>query len=376
MAKKKILILTGWLPGGGAERVLIDILRNIDYRLYEVDLALFEKKGELLSEVPPQVNIVEIWGRNSFNYFVAIKSTLHLHNNSLLSKRINGSKLKKDYDVEIAFLEGMPVKLIALRKTKAPKYCWIHTDLSKFQGSKTSFYSNAEEQKCYSKMDKIVCVSENARLGFIAYFQDLENKTITIYNPVDKDSIIRNSVLDLKLKKSRAQTNIVTVGRLHAEKNPDKILQVAELADKEGLDVKFHWVGNGPLFNEIVKKRDEMNLTEKVEFYGFNRNPFPFVRQSDIMLLPSDAEGFGLVLVEAMCLGVPVISTPTAGAKEIIGNNEFGLLSDFSPKSILDAIKRIISDEELKNRLIEAGRRRAEQFSVDNAIKQFYRLID
>ena len=377
MAKKKILILTGWLPGGGAERVLIDILRNIDYGLYDVDLALFEKKGELLSEVPPQVNIIEIWGRNSFNYFAAIKSTLHLHNNILLSKRINGSKLKKDYDAEIAFLEGMPVKLIALRKTEAPKYCWIHTDLSKFQGSKTSFYSNAEEQTSYSKMDKIVCVSENARLGFIACFPDLQNKTITIYNPVDKDSIIsKSSLSDQKLKKTGAQINIVTVGRLHSEKNPDRLLQVAKLADKEGLDVKFHWLGSGPMLDEIVKKRDEAKLTEKIEFYGFNNNPFPYIRQSDIMLLPSDAEGFGLVLVESMCLGVPVISTPTAGAKEIIGNNEFGLLSDFSPESILEAVKRIINDKELKNQLIEAGRKRVEQFSVENAMKHFYRLID
>lgn len=377
MAKKKILILTGWLPGGGAEKVLIDILRNIDYTRYDIDLALFEKKGELLSKVPPQVNIIEIWGRNSFNYFVAIKSTLHLHNNYLLLKRINGSKLKKDYDAEIAFLEGMPVKLIALRKTRAPKYCWVHTDISKFQGSRNSFYNNGEEQKCYNKMDKIVCVSENARRGFISCFEDLKNKTITIYNPVNNESIIRKASLsDHNLKKSGSQINIITVGRLHSEKNPNRLLQVAELADKEGLDVKFHWLGNGPMLDEMMKIRDEKKLTDKVEFYGFKENPYPYIAQADMMVLPSDAEGFGLVLCEAMTLGVPVISTPTAGPKEILGNDKYGLITEFSPQSILESIKRLVSDNVLKDRLIEAGKERIKLYSLENTMQGFHRLVE
>lgn len=377
MAKKKILILTGWLPGGGAEKVLIDILRNIDYTLYDVDLALFEKKGELMKDVPEDVNIIELWGARSVNHFIAIKATLHLHNNYMLSKRVNSRRLRTDYDAEIAFLEGMPVKLIALRKTRASKYCWIHTDLSKFQASKNSFSSNVEEQKCYSKMDKIVCVSENARLGFISCFQDLQNKTITIYNPVDRESILKKASLsDHNLKKSGAQIHIVTVGRLHSEKNPNRLLQVAELADKEGLDVKFHWLGNGPMLDEIIKKRDEKKLKKKIEFYGFKENPYPYIAQADIMVLPSDAEGFGLILCEAMSLGVPVISTPTAGPMEILENDKYGLITDFSPQSILDAIKKLIYDDVLRNKLIEAGRKRVERFSVYNAVEQFYRLVN
>ena len=107
--KKKILILTGWLPGGGAERVLIDILRNIDYVLNDVDLALFEKKGELMKDVPKEVNIIELWGARSLHHFIAIKATLYFHNNHMLSKRINSRRLRTDYDAEIAFLEGIPV---------------------------------------------------------------------------------------------------------------------------------------------------------------------------------------------------------------------------------------------------------------------------
>lgn len=375
MEKKKILILTGWLPGGGAERVLIDILRNIDYTKYDIDLALFEKKGELMKDVPSEVNIIELWGANSLHHFLAIKATLHLHSNYLLSQRINSRRLGKDYDAEIAFLEGMPVKLISMRKTKAPKFCWIHVDLSNFHASKSAFYNSMEEFKSYNSLNKIICVSEDCRKGFISCFPSMEPKTSLLYNPIDKDNIIALSKKDGKLKDSDGKINIVIVARLHSQKNPHRIIEVAELAKKEGLNLKFHWIGNGPLMEELINLRDEKGLTEMISFYGFKENPYPYIAQADMMVLPSDAEGFGLVLCEAMCLGVPVISTPTAGPKEIIGNNEFGILSDFSPESILEAIKTIINDNDLRNKLIEAGRERVDSFSVEQTMSHFNHLI-
>ena len=375
MPKKRILILTGWLPGGGAEKVLIDIFRNIDYTKYDIDLVLFEKKGELLNDVPPEVNIIELWGRNSFNHFIAIKATLHLHNNFLLSKRMNGARLRKDYDAEIAFTEGMPVKLIAMRKTKAPKYCWVHVDLSNFHASKSAFYNSKDEFKSYNSLNKIICVSEDCRKGFISCFPSMESKTSLLYNPIDKDNIIALSKKEGMLKDSDGKVNIVIVARLHPQKNPNRIIDVAALAKKEGLKIKFHWLGNGPLMEEMINLRDEKDLTEMIYFYGFKKNPYPYIAQADIMVLPSDAEGFGLVLCEAMSLGVPVISTPTAGPKEIIGENQFGLITDFNPQSILDAIKKLMFDLELKNRIIEAGKNRVNQFSVYNTMKRFYEII-
>ena len=376
MAKKKILILTGWLPGGGAERVLIDILRNIDYGLYDVDLALFEKKGELMKDVPKEVNIIELWGARSLHHFIAIKATLHLHNNLLLSKRINSRRLRTDYDAEIAFLEGIPVKLLSMRKTAAPKYCWVHVDLSNFHASKNSFYNDNEEETSYGRMRNIICVSEDCKKGFVTCFPSLEEKTKIIYNPIDKASIIAASKGEGKLNTKEGLINIVTVARLHNQKNPHRLLETALLAKKEGLKLKFHWLGNGPLRDEMETLTNENHLTEWIEFYGFKDNPYPYISQADMMVLPSDAEGFGLVLCEAMSLGIPVISTPTAGPKEILENDRYGLITDFSPQSILEAVKRIINDRELKNQLIEAGKKRVEQFSVENAMEQFYRLID
>ena len=95
-----------------------------------------------------------------------------------------------------------------------------------------------------------------------------------------------------------------------------------------------------------------------------------------MLLLPSDAEGFGLVLCEAMALGVPVISTPTAGPKEIIGNNECGLLTDFSPESIIDGIEAIRLDTKLREELVARGKIRVQDFSVKRMVSDFEKLIE
>lgn len=376
MAKKRILFLTGFMPGGGAEKVLIDILRHFDFTQYEVDLALFVKKGILLNDVPEEVNVIELWGNNSLNHFLSIKASLYLHNNFLLSRTMNGKKLRKDYDTEIAFLEGMPVKLLSMRNTKAPKYCWIHTDLSHFHNTKSAFYNEKEEKAVYSNMDSVICVSEFCKNGFTSCFPSLAGKTSLIYNPIDIDTIKKSAeAQSIKLRNTYNRTNIITVSRLNKEKNPLRLIETALLAKKEGINLKFHLVGEGPLETLLKDEIKSKELGEYFDFYGFQKNPYPLIAQSDIMVLPSDAEGFGLVLCEAMCLGVPVISTPTAGPKEILANNNFGLLTDFTPQSILDAIKKLISDKELKERLVENGRRRVEDFSIDKMMESFYSLI-
>lgn len=376
MAKKKILFLTGFLPGGGAERVLIDILRHFDFTQYEVDLALFEKKGILLNDVPEEVNIIELWGKNSLNHFFAIKASLYLHNNISLARTMNGKKLRKDYDAEIAFLEGMPVKLLSMRKTKAPKFCWIHTDLSHFHATKSAFYNENEEKAAYSKMDTVICVSEFCKKGFTSCFPSIAGKTSLIYNPIDIDTIRKRSQLpSVNLKNSHNGINIITVSRLNREKNPLRLVETALLAKEESINLKFHLLGEGPLETSLKEEIKIKGLEEYFEFYGFQKNPYPLIAQSDIMVLPSDAEGFGLVLCEAMCLGIPVISTPTAGPTEILDNNNYGLLTDFTPKSILDAIKQLISDKDMKEKLIENGRRRVEDFSIDKMMNNFYSLL-
>lgn len=372
--KKRILFIDGPLGGGGAERVLIDILRNIDYDKYEVDLALICRGGILMDEVPPQVNIIELWDGYSLEYKLAFRTSKWLHSNFLFSRKMNGKKLRRDYDIEISFLEGMPLKLGALRTTKAKKATWVHADLFTHQYEIGQFYPG-EELRAYNKMDTVVNVSKYCENAFNKRFPDCTSNKSVIYNPIDRVKIEEMAKED-PITKEKDFLTIISVGRLTKPKNPKRFLQVAQLAKENSLPLRFKWIGDGELRSEMETLRDEMGLNGYVEFSGFTKNPFPHIKNADIMLVTSDFEGFCLVICEAMCLGTPVISTRTAGPTEIIGNNEFGVLTEFTADSMFEALKHWIENPDERKKIAHKSLSRPDEYSVQKTLNCLYALID
>lgn len=371
--KKRILFIDGPLGGGGAERVLIDVLRNIDYNLYDVDLAVICRGGALMDEVPEQVNVIELWDGYSLTYKLAFRMSKWLRSNWLFSRKMNGKKLRKDYDIEISFLEGMPLKLGALRKTAAKKATWVHADLFTHRYEESQFYPG-EEIEAYNKMDVVVNVSKQSEDAFCRRFPDCFAEKRTIYNPIDRHKIERMSG-DGTVDKDNKRLTIITVGRLTAPKNPRRFLQVAKLAKQSGLPVRFKWVGDGELRPQMESMRNEMGLQDMVEFTGFVKNPYPHIKAADIMMVTSDFEGFCLVICEAMCLGIPVISTSTAGPSEIIGDNEYGILTELTAESLFEALNRWIENPTQRQTIAEIALRRPDEYSVERTIKQVTNLI-
>ena len=371
--KQRILFIDGPLGGGGAERVLIDILQNIDYDQYDVDLAVICRGGALMDEVPEQVNVIELWSGYSLTYKLAFRMSKWLRSNWLFSRKMNGKKLRKDYDIEISFLEGMPLKLGALRKTAAKKATWVHADLFTHRYEESQFYPG-EELEAYNKMDVVVNVSKQSEDAFCRRFPECVAKKRTIYNPIDRHKIERMSG-DGTVDKDNKRLTIITVGRLTAPKNPRRFLQVAKLAKQSGLPVRFKWVGDGELRPQMESMRNEMGLQDMVEFTGFVKNPYPHIKAADIMVVTSDFEGFCLVICEAMCLGVPVISTRTAGPSEIIGDNEYGVLTDLTADGLFDALEGLVSSPEKRQPLAEKAYKRPDIYSVEKTIEQVTHLI-
>lgn len=371
--KKNILIIDGPLGGGGAERVLIDILCNIDYSKYSVDLAVICKGGVLMDEVPEEVNVIELWRGYSLEYKLALRLSNWLHCNYLLSKKMNGKKLSKNYDLEISFLEGMPLKLGALRRSKSKKVTWVHADISKDMYEAGQFYPG-EELDAYNKMDVVVNVSKDCENAFKRRFPTCRTDLRVIYNPIDKAKIVRMADA-YQVKTDNKFLTVITVGRITPQKNPERLLQVAKLVHQAKLPVRFKWVGDGEMRSAMENLRDDMGLHEVVEFTGFAKNPFPHIKAADILLVTSDFEGFCLVICEALCLGVPVISTPTAGPSEIIGDNEYGILADFSPESIFKNLRKMVEDKEFRQKMAIKSLHRPDDYNVDKTIKEIEKLL-
>lgn len=372
--KKRILFIDGPLGGGGAERVLIDILRNMDYSRYEVDLALICRGGVLMDEVPEQVNVIELWPGYSWDYKLAFRLSKWLRCNWLFSRKMNGQKLRRDYDAEISFLEGMPLKLGSLRTTKAKKVTWVHCDIDTHRYEASQFFPG-EELAAYDKMDVVVNVSKDCEDAFRRRFPDCTAERRVIYNPIDRHKIERLAQEgDAQTKNDNCLT-IITVGRVTPPKKPERLLQVAKMAKDANLNVRFKWVGDGELRERTERLRDSMGLTDMVEFVGFTNNPYPHIKSADIMMVTSDYEGFCLVICEAMCLGVPVISTRTAGPSEIIGDNEYGILTDISAEALFTALRHWIDNPSERQTVAEKALHRPDDYSVIGAIQSIYDLL-
>ena len=371
MIKKKILFLYGPLGGGGAERVLIDLLNNIDYDKYEVDLSLIVNQGILLPEVPTKVNIIPLWKEYNLYYKIAFRLSIWFGNNFLF-RRVLREKITKQYDAEISFLEGIPLKLHALMKTKAKKITWAHCDLFNFPYEANQF-AQGEELLAYNKMDAVVCVSNDTLQAFEKRFPTCTSNKIVVYNPIDIAKITR--LANEGKEKSNELFTIVSVGRLTHQKKMDRVIRLASRFKQEQIKVHFQIIGDGELKEELLALRKKLEVEDVVEFVGFLKNPFSHIKTADMLFLSSAFEGFGLVVCEAMCLGVPVVSTKTAGPTEIIDNNKYGLLCNHDDESIYSAVKEMMDDTVLRAHYKIVSYERALDFSVENTIKQFDTLL-
>lgn len=377
--KKRILFINGPLVGGGAEKVLVDILNNIDYNRFDVDLALIKKEGVHLDKIPHQVNVIELWSPKSLHYFVSVKFSTKLHSNRWLAQRMNSGRLRKDYDVEIAFLEGWPTKLLGLRKTNAKKIAWIHTDLEKFHISKSCYHNPKEERETYGSMRDVIAVSEEAGLGISKTMPEIQDRIRIINNPIIKQNVEKLAESEPNPYEAydwrEKSLVVVTVARLRREKNPERLLEVAALSQKNGLKIKFIWLGEGEIKEDIIQKRNDMGLAEVVEFIGFKKNPYPYIKHADIMMLPSDIEAFSVVTCETMCLHTPIITTATAGQSQLLGADERGLITDFSAESLYNALSRLEKDPSLRKNLAEGAYKYIDEYSIDKMLNRFYAVL-
>lgn len=370
--KKKVLFIYGPLGGGGAERVLIDLLSNIDYTKIEVDLCLIVNQGVLLPEVPEQVNIIALWEDYNLYYKIAYRLSKWFGNNNMF-RRVLKEKIIKQYDAEISFLEGIPLKLHALMETKAKKITWVHCDLFNFP-YQAKVFAKGEELLAYNKMDSVVCVSNDAMHAFAQRFPTCTSNRLVIYNPIDIDKILR--LASEGQEKSKALFTIVTVGRLTSPKKMDRVIRLAARCKQNQIKVLFQIIGDGELKEDLLALRRALDVEDVVVFSGFVQNPFPYIKSADMLLLCSAFEGFGLVVCEAMCLGIPVVSTKTAGPTEIIDNNKYGLLCEHDDESIYNAVLTMIEEDDLRLYYQGVGLQRAKDFSVKNTVIQFNTMIN
>ena len=382
---KKILFVAASLRIGGMERVLVDIANALSKREYDVTIITYEDSGEgnFIGELNNDIKFSYIQPR----VFKIRKKLPYFHRKyrpnkwetrcspRALYRYYVGGKVK--YDVEIAFCRGPAVKIISgSTNKKSKKLTWVHNDY-KLVNPKTitKFFDSMKSTiKAYAVFDKIIAVSNQAGNSFnevIGY----PDKTITIYNMLDLESIHKK--MELPCPKRKKRFTIISVARLIPAKGHDKLLRVVKRLNDEGYQFDLWILGTGNMidYEVMIRKYVENNTLSNVLFMGRQANPYCFMAQADLYMCTSHIEGFSIAIAEAMACGLPVISTRCTGPTEILEDGKYGIMIDCNENEIYNALKDVLTNPNILTPYKEKSLHRSKDFSEERIIEEITKMF-
>lgn len=226
----------------------------------------------------------------------------------------------------------------------------------------------------YRRHDAVVGVSRGVKEDLVSMFPPLRGKVHTIYNGVPLDNV-RKQGAQRAVGGSDTPYQVVAVGRLEAVKDYATLIDAAALLDDPG--IAFTILGEGSEHDALQKRIDERPSRTSVTLAGHIDNPFPVIAGAGAFALTSIRESFGNVLVEALCLGVPVISTDCPhGPAEILDAGRYGLLVPVGDAAALaDAVRRLAYDGSIREQLAAQGPERADAFSLERHCRNVIALF-
>ena len=221
----------------------------------------------------------------------------------------------------------------------------------------------------------VVPVSQGIAGELKEVFKLSPEKVRLIYNGFDLEEMRKEAAVEVNHPwfNNGEEPVVGALGRMVELKGFEYLLEAIKLVKDSGFNVKLIMIGKGELLEELKLKAERLDIKDRVEFLGFVENPFSYLARCDLFVLSSLYEGLPSTLIEAMALGLPVISTrcPT-GPEEIIENEKSGILVPMADsKAIAEAILRVLKDNELNMRLRIEGKKRAEDFSLENMVSKF-----
>lgn len=365
--KKKLLFIIQDLSYGGAEKVLVNLVNNLDKTKYDVYVHTLFDVGANRQFLNDDVNYISGFKR----YIPKNTKLMQLFSPKTLAKWV----IKDDYDLVISFLEGHCSRIVSGYNGK--KIAWIHTDYQNFENVIYSFKSACEMKSCYDRFNKIICVSKTVKDSFMD-FTKTKALCEVLYNVNETDKIAEKSKEQQDIiKKSEDFYSIISVGRLIPLKQYDVLIDVHKKLISSGVNNKLYILGEGDEHNNLQNKIDELNLNDTCKLLGFDENPYKYVSKADLFVCSSNREGFSTAVTEALVLGVPVVSTDVSGARELLGdNNEYGIVTEINEDALYDGVYKMLTEEELLAHYKKQAEVRGKEFSTEKTTKAVEKMLD
>uniref|UniRef100_UPI0040571B7B glycosyltransferase n=1 Tax=Agathobacter sp. TaxID=2021311 RepID=UPI0040571B7B len=272
----------------------------------------------------------------------------------------------KKYKPDIIHAHDFSTSVItAFTKNSAKVISHLHNNPPWFRevNFKTLIY-----QWSIRKFQYVLGVSDSVFEEYV-FSNKIKEKGIMVGNPVDIEKIKMLSEEAVEWEKS----SILFLGRLSAPKNPIRFIKVAKRVCSKLDEVKVLMIGDGELREECQSLIKSENMESKIKVLGFIKNPYGYLKNTKVLCVTSDWEGFGLVVVEAFALGIPVVATPVGGMKQLV-THEAGLLASDDNK-IVSELCRLLVDRNYYDLKVKKARERGKELNnIRDYINKIYEL--
>lgn len=360
----RVLFILPYLHSGGTERVILTYMNALDRTKYTPRLLLINHDVEAWEGTLAGLDVT--WALENGEHF--LRHPVRLVRNLMRQGQwadmiVGGMELTSTY---LAVLAG------AL--ASKPVLGWVHMDMQYFQPAHRMAHS-VVSRYIYPKLNSILAVSEGVARSVSYAVPKAAARVQVLYNPVDVDDLIQASNAVAELLDHPA---VVAVGRLEHQKGYDILIQAHAQLIHQGIHHRLVIIGKGSRLTALKQLAISLGVEASVSFSGFLENPYPLMKQADVFVLSSRYEGFGMVVLEALSLGLPVVSTRCpSGPEEILGDGYYGLLVPVEdPPALAEAIASLLHNIPLRDDFRGRAMKRARDFAVDSVVRRFEEVID
>ena len=381
---KKVLFVINTLGCAGAETALIELLKSLDEKEYELSLYVLMGQGEMIDKIPENVKLLNdhyckdsvlskqgkqammktVWRSfwengnvfGKFAYIVrtfsAMRRTGKFQPDKILWRVISdGSpRFEETYDLAVAYLEGGSTYYVADHVKAKKKAAFIHIDYE------NSGYTRGMDRNCFDKMDRIFTVSDEVKKHFLNVYPKYQDKVKVFHNIINQDEIRRKAEEETGFEDHFDGVRLLTVGRLTYQKAYDIAIDAMKLIKDRGYKVRWYILGEGSERPVLEKKVKELGLEKEFLMPGAVSNPFPYYKQADIYVHATRFEGKSIAIQEAQTLGCAIIASDCNGNREQIVQEKDGLLCLLEPESIAEAVISLVKDRDKRIRLGNAAK--------------------
>ena len=365
---KKILFLIHDLHHGGAEKVLVNLVNNMDPQKFEIHVTALFGGGVNEQFLKPHVRFRAAHPKA----FPGNSHVMKLFSPELLHRFY----VKEHYDIEVAYMEGPASRVISGCTDPDTKLVtWIHVQQNDMKCLAYAFRSGTEARGCYDRFDQAICVSEYVKQDFTGIL-NYQKPCRVLYNTVESDKVLELSGEKAPKIREDGSVKLVAVGTLKASKGYHRLLRCIRRIREAHYPVHLYVLGIGPQQQELEELCAKLGIADAVTFLGYDTNPYKYVAKCDLFVCASFAEGFSTAATEALIVGTPVCTVEVSGMKEMLGeNNEYGIVTENDEDALYEGIKKLLDDPALLSHYKKQAALRGQDFSTEETVRAVEEML-